>query len=646
MLKNLKIGLRLSIGFALVFLLLISLTLFGINRMELLSEQTSLLYNHPLTVSNAVLRINANIIKIHRSMKDVVLAQDNESISEYSRIAEALEKDIFRDFDVINKKFLGEKEKYEIALETFTMWKPIRDEVLALMYKGEREKAANITTGKGARHVVQIEKVMEALSDFAQLKAIDFLNDTEVTRLNAFHLMYLLIICSVLVSILLAVFITKSFTVPIRILEEATEKIGRGQLDTAIDINSKDEIGQLATSFNKMTVDLKNISKSHDQLNKEINERKKAEKELRQYECIVSNSNDMMALLSIDFIYLAVNDAYINAFNMTKDQILGHTVSEIFGDVFFKETIRPNAKVCLEGKEVRYSVWFNFPSLGRKYMEVEYSPYFGFGKEIKGFVVNGRDITKRKQAEDQLERLNAELKRSNTELEQFAFIASHDLKSPLLTISSFASLLKKQYDDKLDKKSHEYIDFIVNSTNRMENLITGLLTYSRIGISSSQLQPIDVNKIFVRAIANLTLDIEKNGAKITHDSLPTVFGDDTQLEQLLQNLIGNSIKYHSQESPRVHISAKQKDGNWVFSVKDNGIGISSENREKIFDMFHCLSRGKYKGTGIGLAICKKIVELHGGKIWVESKPRKGSVFYFTIRTDGITNHNNLINIQT
>jgi len=644
MFKNLRIGSRLSIGFALVFLLLISLTLFGINRMDLLSKQTSLIYNHPLTVSNAVLRINASIIKIHRSMKDVVLAQDNDSINEYFQIADAFGKDIFRDFDIINKQFLGEKEKYEIALEIFTVWKPIRDEVIALMYEGEREKAANITTGKGARHVVRIERAMEALSDFAQLKAKDFLHTAEVTRLNALNLMYLLLIFSVLISVLLAVVITKSLTVPIGILEEATEKIGRGQLDTVIDINSKDEIGQLAASFNKMTVDLKNISKSHAQLNNEIKERKKAEEELLQYECIVSNSIDMMALLDRDFTYLAVNDAYITAFDINRDQIIGHTASEIFGDEFFEETIRPNAKLCLEGKEVRYSDWFNFPSIGRKYMEVEYSPYFGLGNEIKGFVVNGRDITKRKQAEAKLEDLNTALERSNTELEQFAFIASHDLKSPLLAISGFASILKKQYKDKLDKDAHEYIDFIVSSIKRMENLITGLLTYSRIGVSSSKLKSVDVNKIFVRAIANLTVDIEKNRAEITHDSLPTVLGDDVQLEQLLQNLIGNSIKYHSQESPRVHMSVKQEGENWVFSVKDNGIGIASEDREKIFDMFHCLSRGKYKGTGIGLAICKKIVELHGGKIWVESKPGKGSVFYFTIWTEGLTSHKNLINI--
>jgi signal transduction histidine kinase len=249
---------------------------------------------------------------------------------------------------------------------------------------------------------------------------------------------------------------------------------------------------------------------------------------------------------------------------------------------------------------------------------------------IDGIAQTLSEAIERKQAEDEREQLNTELKQSNKELEQFAYIASHDLRSPLISISGFEDLLKKDYEDKLDKNAHEYIGFIVNSIKRMENLIHGLLTYSRIGVSSIKLKTVDVNKVFVRAIANLTLDIERNRAKITCDSLPSVLGDDIQLEQLLQNLIGNAIKFHNNESPGVHLSVKQKGGNWVFSVKDNGIGIASENREKIFDMFQCLDRGNYKGTGIGLAACKKIVELHGGKIWVESQLNTGSIFYFTI----------------
>ena len=241
-----------------------------------------------------------------------------------------------------------------------------------------------------------------------------------------------------------------------------------------------------------------------------------------------------------------------------------------------------------------------------------------------------RDITNRKQAEVKLEQTVKELVSSNSDLEKFAYIASHDLKSPLLSISGFAGRLKKQYKDKLDKNAQEYIDIIVNSAERMGNLINDLLSYSRIGTSSSKLNPVDLNKILFRTIANLSVEIEKYGAKVAHNSLPTVIGNDMQLEQLMQNLIENAIKFHSQEPPRVHISVEQKDENWIFSVKDNGIGIVSENRDQIFNMFECLHGGEYKGTGMGLATCQRIVEIHGGRIWVESELGNGSIFYFTI----------------
>jgi PAS domain S-box-containing protein len=240
------------------------------------------------------------------------------------------------------------------------------------------------------------------------------------------------------------------------------------------------------------------------------------------------------------------------------------------------------------------------------------------------------DITDRKRAEEELKQKVKELARSNSDLERFAYIASHDLKSPLLSIGGFSKMLKEKYKNKLDKDAHKHIDFIVNSTVRMEALINDLLNYSRIATASRKLNPIDVNKIVVKAIANLTVEIERNRAKVTHDSLPTVMGNDFQIEQLFQNLIGNAIKFRSQEPPRVHISVEQQGEDWVFSVKDNGIGIASENRVRIFNIYQRLKRGEYEGAGIGLATCKKIVEIHGGRIWVESELVKGSVFYFTI----------------
>jgi PAS domain S-box-containing protein len=258
----------------------------------------------------------------------------------------------------------------------------------------------------------------------------------------------------------------------------------------------------------------------------------------------------------------------------------------------------------------------------------------GLTREILG---TSRDISDYKLTNEKLEHSVKQLARSNKELEQFAFIASHDLKTPLLSISGFTHLLEKEYEDKFNENAKEYFSFVKDGIQRMENLIDELLAYSRIGVSGSRSEFVEVNKIFVRIIANLTVDIERSGARITHDSLPVVHFNNTHMEQLLQNLIGNAVKFCSRETPQVHVSAEQKGDKWVFAVKDNGIGITPDDRDKIFDMFKRLDRSKYPGTGIGLAVCKKIVELHGGRIWIESQTDKGSIFYFTIPQTGTGN---------
>ena len=259
------------------------------------------------------------------------------------------------------------------------------------------------------------------------------------------------------------------------------------------------------------------------------------------------------------------------------------------------------------------------------------------------------DITKRKQAEEELrkyrehleelvEQRTAELKkmadeltRSNRDLKEFACVVSHDLKEPLQVIKGFLALFEKRYKDKLDEKANEIIRFTVDGAKRMQELIKDLLEYSQVGTKSKEFKPADCSLILNKAISNLKVSIEENGAVVTHDSLPIVMADTSQLSSLFQNLIGNAINFRASEAPGIHISAQRKGDEWLFSVSDNGIGIDPKFADKIFDVFQRLhSSEEYPGTGIGLAICKKIVEHHGGRIWVESEPGKGATFYFTI----------------
>lgn len=255
-----------------------------------------------------------------------------------------------------------------------------------------------------------------------------------------------------------------------------------------------------------------------------------------------------------------------------------------------------------------------------------------------GFVTTFTDISERKRAEEVGEELNRklteqaeELKRSNAELEQFAYVASHDLQEPLRMVSSYCQLLQKRYADKLDEDANEFIQFAVEGAARMRHLINDLLRYSRVGTRGKPLQAIRCDQVVAEALANLSVAIEESGARITTGELPVVMGDPTQLVQLFQNLIGNAIKFRADRRPEIHIDAAPDGGDRVFSVRDNGIGIEMEFADRIFLIFQRLhNRTEYPGTGIGLALCKKIVVRHGGEIQVCSQPGTGSTFTFNL----------------
>lgn len=224
-----------------------------------------------------------------------------------------------------------------------------------------------------------------------------------------------------------------------------------------------------------------------------------------------------------------------------------------------------------------------------------------------------------------------ELARSNAELERFAYVASHDLKEPLRMVMSYTALLARRYKGKLDSDADEFIGYAVDGAVRMEQLIQDLLLYSRTRIRDWCFKRVDCEVVLARALDNLQTALNETGALVTHDPLPTVKGDDTQLVQVFQNLIGNGIKFRGELTPCIHVSVKDKKKEWVLAVQDNGIGIDPEYADRIFVIFQRLhSRADYPGNGIGLAICKKVIENHGGRIWLNSMPRKGATFYFTI----------------
>jgi PAS domain S-box-containing protein len=261
--------------------------------------------------------------------------------------------------------------------------------------------------------------------------------------------------------------------------------------------------------------------------------------------------------------------------------------------------------------------------------EISLSPLQTSSGQVVTAVI--RDISERQQARLALEEHARNLERSNAELEQFAYVASHDLQEPLRMVASYAQLLARRYRDKLDQDAEEFIEYIVDGATRMQNLINDLLAFSRVGTRTREFEATDSNAVLQRVLNHLQVAIEESQAVITYDDLPEVMADSQQLGQLFQNLLSNAIKFHGDEPPVIHVGCQQKGDDYLFSVADQGIGIEPQYAERIFQLFQRLhGKKEYSGTGIGLAICKKIVERHSGQIWLESGTGQGSTFYFTL----------------
>lgn len=344
---------------------------------------------------------------------------------------------------------------------------------------------------------------------------------------------------------------------------------------------------------------------------------------------LLEASLDPLVTISPEGKITDINEAAVKVTGLPREQLMGTDFSNYFTEP--DNARKGYQKVFEQGFVTDYPLTIRHRD--GKLTDVLYNAttYKDVHGNTLGVFAAARDITKIKLAEEKLNITMDNLTRSNIELEQFAYVASHDLQEPLRMVSSYMSLLEQRYKDKLDTDASEFIGYAVDGAKRMQTLINDLLSYSRVGTRGKPFAPIPLDRVLNQVLENLQISIQENKATITYGSLPTVMADESQMVQLFQNLIGNAIKFKSDNNPKVNISANQKEKEWVISVRDNGIGIDPQYAERIFIIFQRLhSRTEYPGTGIGLAVCRKIVERHGGKIWIESKPEQGATFYFTI----------------
>jgi PAS domain S-box-containing protein len=381
---------------------------------------------------------------------------------------------------------------------------------------------------------------------------------------------------------------------------------------------------------------MRDEDKTKDQLIVELNELKKTDEELRESErrlqLFVEHSKDAFFLHKRNGRIIDSNKHACEILGYTRDELLALSIQDIDQEINLDKHIErweqmvPGVPITLEGVHRRKN-GTTFP------VEIRLVWFESGGEQFMLGLV--RDITERKLMVETLRDRTESLERSNKELEQFAYVASHDLQEPLRMVASYTQLLSKRYKGKLDSDADEFISYAVDGANRMQMLINDLLDYSRVGTRGKDFVMTKFDDVLEKTLGDLKKAVEESGAKVTIDPLPSLMSDEGQIGQLFQNLISNAIKFRGDDPPQIHISSEKNENKWIFSVRDNGIGIDSEYSNRIFEIFQRLhSKEEYAGSGIGLAICKKIVERHGGNIWIESEPGKGSTFYFTIPIKG------------
>jgi PAS domain S-box-containing protein len=371
----------------------------------------------------------------------------------------------------------------------------------------------------------------------------------------------------------------------------------------------------------------------------DISERKKAEEVLRSSE----ETTRLIINSALDAIICIDTKGCITVWNPQAEKIFGYTEEEVKGRRLSETIIPEQYRQMHENGLRRYLntgqhrvlnqlIEINALHRNGKEFPIELTIIPMRLRDTDFFCAFIRDMTDRREAEERQSQYAEDLKQKNIELEQFAYVASHDLQEPLRTVSGFVELLKRHYKDHADDNVNKYINYITDASNRMRRLVQDLLDYSRLG-KQRILERIDCNLVVQHVLSDLTMAIQESQANVTVDPLPVISGYPTEIKQLFQNLLSNSLKFRRRgEPPVINISVKPVNDYWQFSVSDNGIGIEEKYWHRIFIIFQRLhTKSEYDGTGIGLAHCKKIAELHHGKIWVSSQPGKGSTFYFTVK---------------
>ena len=536
--------------------------------------------------------------------------------------------------------------------------------------EGKRKRLFSYAHSKGSERFEELNWVLMVAHDTSEVFHAAF-----VLRINIIAVSLILIA----VSILIAFFITHSITKPAAELSKGVEIIGKGNLKHRVKVKTRDELGMLAASFNQMTKDLSIVTASRDELNQEIVNRKKAEKQLKASEefssSLLNNSPNPIIGINPDTSIDYVNPSLERLTGFSAEELKGKKAPYPFWRKEKRKVILSDLKAAMQKGAQGFEEEFRKKSGEHFWVEITSLPIFQKRKFVY-YIANWVDITNRKQMEDELvqhrkhleemlrertkrvlevEHLNRdmeklmvdlrasnetlegksrELEAANKELEAFTYSVSHDLRAPLRAISGFAQIISKRHRSSLNKEGRHYFDNIVQASAHMGTLIDDLLEYARVGRKGVQFQQVSLKDSITQVLGILSDQITEADAQISlPEEMPTIQADKTLLEQIFSNLIGNALIYHRPDvTPHITVSSQKENSHIIVTVSDNGIGIPPEFQDKIFTIFQRLhGQDEYPGTGIGLSVVKKSVKLLGGQVWVQSEEGEGSTFYVRLK---------------
>lgn len=504
------------------------------------------------------------------------------------------------------------------------IWRAAEREVLRLPPVAEAAytqiKAGRLSPAAKAEFLAQIHDINLRVTPLEQQFSQTLATGAREAQALLLHITLAVAVALVAIGVVFAWGIAREIRASISGLRAGALRVAQGNLTEAIPVRSEDELGDLAQVFNSM-----------------MEARREAETLLRTAnefrEKVMESATNAIYTMDMEGRFTTANQRTCEITGYALDELIGMTWASMVRESDLPELFAGFVST-IEGRDPITNREISLHQKNGNEVVITFSiaPLRRDGV-IFGVVGAAEDIRERKQAEVQLKAHAEELIRSNRELEQFAYVASHDLQEPLRTVTGFAQLLKRRYQGKLGGDAEDFINYINDGVQRMKSLIEDLLSYSRVQRADTVLKEVSMDTVLASALANLGSAIHAAGAMVTRNPLPTVAVDERQFVQLFQNLIGNALKFRSSEPPQVHIEATREDQYWLFTVADNGIGIDAEMAERVFVLFQRLhTRDHYEGNGIGLTICKKIVELHGGRIWVQPTPAgaTGTVFHFTL----------------